>query len=100
VFWPRIPRDGVLLMVGVDTPRTPPTWPQRRFPFDVRRMAPEDRWEGQPSPRLQLRGQNGSVGRHRVWVMVIFGNRHPTSAELAAAQAELGRVRLPVTSPG
>jgi hypothetical protein len=87
-------------MVGADTPRTPPTWPRRRFPFDVFKMTPEDRWEGQPSLRLQLRGESGSVGRHRVWVMVIFGNRHPTAAELAAAQAELGRVRLPVTSPG
>lgn len=97
-FWTRLPRNGILIFVGVDIPlnQSKLRWPRRSFPFSVRAMLPSDHWEGKPLPRLQLRGTNGRVGRQRVWVMITFGNLHPTSAELDAAQAELGRLLLPM----
>jgi hypothetical protein len=97
-FWRRLPRTGVLIMVGVEIPANQSRlrWTRRSYPFSVQAMLPTDHWEGQPLQRLQLRGQNGRVGLQRVDVMVTFGNLHPTAAELDAAQAELGRLLLPM----
>ncbi len=84
--------DGVFITASLygDVPRV-----KSELPLDLPLATVLTHWEGQPAsnvPEYQLIG--GFEGR-RLDVRVYFGTLHPSPATLAAAQEELGRLRLP-----
>jgi hypothetical protein len=91
----KLARDGILVWVDTigrgrrDFPAAP-VWPPQLTGFRV-----DHGWEGQPAANVEQRTWVGSRNRWDLDVRVFFGTQHPTSALLARAQAELGRLRLP-----
>jgi hypothetical protein len=66
------------------------TWPPRLSTFRVDRG-----FEGQPAPNIQQRVWVGDVRGWDMDVRVFFATQHPSAELLAAAEAELRRLRLP-----
>jgi hypothetical protein len=101
-FAARTPSNSILILAGATIPsrfQTSRFWPKHSFPFNIRTMTAERSWEGQQSPRIQLRMQAATVGRQRVWASIYFGNQRPTAHELNAAQTELDRLQLLLPAP-
>jgi hypothetical protein len=67
------------------------SWPPRLVDFRLDRG-----WEGQPLPRIQQRLAEIAVRGWNLDVRVYFGTQHPGRQLLAAVQAELNRLTLPV----
>lgn len=66
-------------------------WPPRLAEFRLDRS-----WEGQPLPRIQQRLLALTTHGWSLDVRVYFGTQHPRRSLLAAVQAELGRLTLPM----
>ena len=92
-----LPPDGIIMAVSqyVDTCRRLKGIPALRPPLDLARATRS----GFPGPRgdeLSLYRILGRfAGRYDLDVWVFYGRRHPTKAQRAAAQRELGGVRWP-----
>lgn len=102
----RLPRDGVVIWLGLSrTNRFPPrpegdeTFPARKPPFSLEDFERREGWEGQVRdlPEYLLLGT--VRGQYNVDLRVYFGRRDPTEAMLAAAQAMLDSLELPDWGP-
>jgi len=92
-----LPPDGIVmaLVQYTDTCRRLQGIPALRPPLDLSRATRS----GFPDPRgdeLALERIRGRfAGRYDLDLWVFYGRRHPTAAQRAAAQRELGGVRWP-----
>jgi hypothetical protein len=91
-----LPPDGIVVALFLSTERcNPQPEPTVHLPLDLRRA----HRSGFPGPRgdeLPLYSLFGRRrGRYTVELRVIFGRRHPTKAQRAAAQREISGIRWP-----
>jgi hypothetical protein len=90
----RMPADGIAIQISLAIERPFPTWlHQRIWPprIDPRKVVAP--FEGLPG-RIGVYQWIGLVGRVEASVMLFFGRSHPTSRQLAAAEAELGAAAI------
>jgi hypothetical protein len=96
----RLPRDGIVVLLGLSrTNRFPAPRETRDPPFELREFERVELWEGQvrnlPEYRLW-----GTVAEDAILdLRVYFGRPDPSSAMLAEAQAMLDSVELPDWGP-
>jgi hypothetical protein len=100
-----LPRDGTVIWAMVDRGGNS-HFPRRQLPLRVEQGAPSNPFEGFPcAPALATSRcfpASGSVwrvfgryGRYDVDLYVFFGSERPLPEQVAAADAELARLRLP-----
>jgi hypothetical protein len=89
-----LPPDGIAIVVWLSAGRgSGRVAPERALPYMID-QAEEGSFEGVPADRALYRIGASSSGRD-VTVWIFFGRRDPNEEQLARAQAELDRLRLP-----
>ena len=100
-----LPEDGIILLafVRAGLPYPPTTtsaqYPERGRPYRLRDADVIRSFEGVPRRLPVYRLGARRPGRYDVEIFAFFGRREPTQAQLAAAEAQLDRLRLPEWPP-
>jgi hypothetical protein len=71
-------------------------FPQATLPLKLADARVDESWEGQPNRDVPQYLLWRRVDAYALDVRVFFGSQHPSAERLAAAQAELDQLRLPV----